>query len=233
MAAKKRPELPLTENHLRYQEAIRLHEVTLCSGPAGTGKTSLACVVAAEMLRRGDIDRIVMTRPMVTTGKGLGFLPGNVEEKMGPYLSPLVDCLREAFGDKEYERLFTTEVIQVCPLETMRGATFHRAFVHLTESQNASFEQLKMFVTRAGHGGKLVIDGDMEQSDLEGDSLPLLEVWQRLNAPPRHAGFAFIRLTEEDVLRPDIVRFAAKRLARSWVSGELDGVPSYNPQLVG
>lgn len=220
VSSKKRPELPLTENHLRYQEAIRSHEVTFCSGPAGTGKTSLACQVAAQLIQQGRVDRVVLTRPMVTTGKGLGFLPGNIEEKIGPFLSPLVDCLREAFGDKEYEALRAGGVIEVCPLETMRGSTFHRAFVILDESSNATFEQLKMFVTRCGHGGKLVVNGDVEQSDLEGEWPPLLDVWRRLNAEPRHDGFAFVRLTEEDVLRPDIVRFAAKRLARSWEGKE-------------
>jgi phosphate starvation-inducible PhoH-like protein len=210
--ARRRPEKPLTDRHTSYLEAIESHPVVLCVGPAGTGKTSLACGVAVRMLKSGVVDHIVLTRPLVECDEEMGFLPGGIDEKTEPFMAPMVEALKEHLAPREFEEMKAAGTIVVCPLAVMRGKTFHRSFVILDESQNATYGQLKMAVTRLGHESRMVINGDVEQVDLEGQS-PLVEVWRRLAAKPRHPAYAFVRFGEEEVLRPDLVRFAAKRLA--------------------
>lgn len=209
-----RPTKPLTAKHRKYQKAIEEHDIVLCAGPAGTGKTSLACEVAVKLLKAGTVSKIVLTRPLVQCDEELGILPGELREKLSPYLAPLVESLKELLGAREFSLLESQGVIEVCPLATMRGKTFHGAFVIVDEAQNCTFGQLKMALSRLGHNSKLVVNGDIEQADLGMES-PLIEVWRRLKAPPRHPGYAFCVLGEDEVLRPDIVRFTTKRLCGS------------------
>lgn len=208
----RRPERPLTARHLAYQREIEARDVVLCVGPAGTGKTTLACGVAVRLLQAGAVSKIVLSRPLVQCDEELGILPGELKDKMAPYLAPLVEGIKEIVGPQEYARMEAAGLVEAVPLAAMRGRTFHRAFVVVDEAQNATFGQLKMALSRLGHGSKMVVNGDVEQVDL-GCPPPLVEVWGRLAAPPRHPGYGFVAMTEEEVLRPDIVRFTTKRLA--------------------
>jgi phosphate starvation-inducible PhoH-like protein len=208
-----RPEKPLTDRHKRYLRAVERRQVVLALGPAGTGKTSLACGVAVKLLRAGRVEKVVLSRPLVQCDEDLGILKGTLKEKTDPYVAPLAEALKEHLGAHEFAKLEASGVIEVIPLAVMRGRTFHNAVVILDEAQNATFGQLQMAITRCGHNCKLVINGDVEQVDL-GIPSPLLEVWRLLAAPPRHKGYAFVRLTDKEVLRPDIVRFATRRLSR-------------------
>lgn len=140
--------------------------VTLCSGPAGSGKTSVAVGLACEYLLSGQVKKIVITRPVVESGRGLGHLPGTMLEKINPYLIPILEEMAMYLTKKEIQEYMDDEIIELCPLEYMRGRNFHNSFVILDEAQNATFEQLKMFVTRIGRESKAVINGDLKQSDL-------------------------------------------------------------------
>lgn len=211
--ARQRPEKPLTERHKKYLQAVEQKSVVLAMGPAGTGKTSLACGVAARLLTEGKISQIVLARPLVQCDEELGILKGTLKDKTDPYVAPLAVALKEKLGVAEFNKLEASGVIEVVPLAVMRGRTFHNAFVLVDEAQNATYGQLVMAITRCGHNCKLVINGDVDQVDIGCES-PLLEVWRRLAAPPRHPEYAFVRLTEKEVLRPDLVRFATRRLSQ-------------------
>lgn len=163
--AKKRIE-PRGENQRSYLERIRQHDVNFGVGPAGTGKTWLAVACAVEALERDEVERILLVRPAVEAGEKLGFLPGDLTEKIDPYLRPLYDALHEMLGYEEVARLQEKGTIEVAPLAYMRGRTLNRSFIILDESQNTTVEQMKMFLTRIGFGSKAVITGDMTQIDL-------------------------------------------------------------------
>lgn len=149
-----------------YVRAIKRHDLVFGIGPAGTGKTYLAVVLATQALRNGHVKRIILTRPAVEAGESLGFLPGDLKEKVDPYLRPLYDALHDVLGAAQTERLIEREVIEIAPLAYMRGRTLDDAFVILDEAQNTTKAQMKMFLTRLGFGSKMVVTGDKTQVDL-------------------------------------------------------------------
>ncbi|WP_462332437.1 PhoH family protein [Schwartzia sp. (in: firmicutes)] len=166
VTAKGRVVRPKTVGQQKYLDAIRHHAVTFGVGPAGTGKTYLAVVMAVAALRNKQVSRIILTRPAVEAGERLGFLPGDMQEKVDPYLRPLYDSLEDIFGVETYQRLVAKGTIEIAPLAYMRGRTLEDAFIILDEAQNTTAKQMKMFLTRLGIGSKMVVTGDMSQIDL-------------------------------------------------------------------
>jgi phosphate starvation-inducible PhoH-like protein len=166
MSTSKRPITPRTPNQKRYVDAIRKADIVFGVGPAGTGKTYLAVAMAVAALQRGDVRRILLTRPAVEAGEKLGFLPGDLAEKVNPYLRPLYDALHDMFDTAKCERLIEQGSIEIAPLAFMRGRTLNRCFVILDEAQNTTRQQMKMFLTRLGPSSKAVVTGDMTQIDL-------------------------------------------------------------------
>jgi phosphate starvation-inducible PhoH-like protein len=153
-------------NQQIYIDSIRQNHVTICSGPAGSGKTAIAVGLACEMLQSKKIERIIITRPTIDTGKDLGSLPGTFTEKIHPYLVPILDEMGSYYTDQVLEMMIKKNIINICPLQYMRGRNFHNSVMILDESQNATFMQLKMFITRMGFDSKIIMNGDVEQSDL-------------------------------------------------------------------
>ena len=166
VTAKGKPVKAKTAGQSRYVEAIRKNTVTLGVGPAGTGKTFLAVAMAVKALKEKQISRIILTRPAIEAGERLGFLPGDLLSKIDPYLRPLYDALGEMLGPETHQKLVEKGVIEVAPLAYMRGRTLDDAFIILDEAQNATPEQIKMFLTRMGFGSKVVVTGDLTQTDL-------------------------------------------------------------------
>lgn len=150
-----------------YIQSLRDQPLTICSGPAGSGKTFLVTSVAVEKLINNEVDRVVITRPVVEAGEHLGFLPGTLEEKLDPYLLPLIDAIEDHVGPMMTKKLLESGKIEIAPLAFMRGRTFNRCFVILDEAQNSTVEQMKMFVTRMGYESIFAINGDVSQSDLQ------------------------------------------------------------------
>ncbi|MDD3123755.1 MAG: PhoH family protein [Candidatus Izemoplasmatales bacterium] len=161
-----KPVYPKTLNQNKYLEAIEKNTLTFGIGPAGTGKTYLAVLVAIKKLKESLIKKIVLTRPAVEAGENLGFLPGDLKEKVDPYLRPLYDAMYEILGVKQTEDLIEKGVIEIAPLAYMRGRTLENAFVILDEAQNTTINQMKLFLTRLGFGSKMIVTGDITQSDL-------------------------------------------------------------------
>jgi len=195
---------PRTHGQVRYMEALRRHEVVFAIGPAGSGKTYLAVVVAAQALLRGEVDRIFLVRPAVEAGEQLGFLPGDLQEKVDPYLRPLYDALTDCLGQSRLARMLANGTIEVAPLAYMRGRTLHRAFVILDEGQNTTLTQMKMFLTRIGPGTRAVVTGDITQIDLQNPSASGLVRVEPILSDVE--GIAFVRLDESDVVRHPLVR---------------------------
>lgn len=195
---------PRTHGQVRYLEALRTHDVVFAIGPAGSGKTYLAVVVAAQALLRGDVDRIFLVRPAVEAGEQLGFLPGDLQEKVDPYLRPLYDALTDCLGQSKLARMLANGTIEVAPLAYMRGRTLHRAFVILDEGQNTTLTQMKMFLTRIGQGTRAVVTGDITQIDLQNPSASGLVRVEPILAGVD--GISFVRLDESDVVRHPLVR---------------------------
>lgn len=156
-----------SDNQIKYIESIRRNSVTICTGPAGTGKTTIAVGVACELLLAGEIKKIVITRPTVDVGGKIGFLPGGFTEKIDPYLVPIFDEMEQHVGHEKLTELKENGALTICPLQYMRGRNLHNSFMILDEAQNATFKQIIMFMTRIGRGSKMVLNGDMRQSDLD------------------------------------------------------------------
>ena len=191
-----------------YVKAIREHELTFAVGPAGTGKTYLAMALAVAALRNKEVERIVLTRPAVEAGEKLGFLPGDLSQKVDPYLRPLFDALYEMMGAESYQRLQERGALEVAPLAYMRGRTLSDSFIILDEAQNTTPEQMKMFLTRFGAGSRVVVTGDATQTDLPyGKQSGLLQALEVLKDIPE---IAIIRLSQSDVVRHDLVQTVVK-----------------------
>ena len=195
---------PKTKGQREYVEAIRDYDIVFSIGPAGTGKTYLAMAMAVEALRNDKVRRIILTRPAIEAGESLGFLPGDMEEKISPYLRPLYDALYDMVDTERIEKYLETGVIEVAPLAYMRGRTLNDAFIVLDEAQNCTAEQMKMFLTRLGFDSKAVITGDITQSDLPGGKpIGLLQAQELLKTIE---GIRFIYFSGEDVVRHELVQ---------------------------
>ena len=201
---KKAPVNPKTVGQKKYVEAIRTHDITFGVGPAGTGKTYLAVAMALSALRDGKVSRIILTRPAVEAGEALGFLPGDLYEKITPYLRPLHDALHDMLPAEEIERHMERGVIEIAPLAYMRGRTLSNAFIILDEAQNSTMEQMFMFLTRLGTSSKAVITGDETQIDLpQHKSSGLVEAHHAL----RHIeGIAIMEFSKRDIVRHPLVQ---------------------------
>jgi phosphate starvation-inducible PhoH-like protein len=204
ISAMKRRISPKSLNQKRYIEAIRTHDIVFGIGPAGTGKTYLAMAMAVAALMKEEFIRIVLARPAVEAGEKLGFLPGDLAEKVNPYLRPLYDALHDMMDFEKASRLVQRGIIEVAPLAFMRGRTLNDSFVILDEAQNTTSEQMMMFLTRLGFGSKAVITGDVTQIDLPpGATSGLVEARELLS---EEEGIAFIHFTERDVVRHPLVQ---------------------------
>lgn len=193
-----------TVGQSRYVRAIERRDLVFGIGPAGTGKTYLAVVLAARALKEGQVKRIILTRPAVEAGENLGFLPGDLKEKVDPYLRPLYDALFDVYGVEQTNRLLERGTIEVAPLAYMRGRTLEDAFVILDEAQNTTKEQMKMFLTRLGFGSKMIITGDLTQVDLpKGKTSGLQEAFQLLEGVD---GIHFEHFSSSDVVRHPLVK---------------------------
>jgi phosphate starvation-inducible PhoH-like protein len=203
MGRRKRAIFPRSPNQRRYVDAIRGHDIVFGVGPAGTGKTYLAMAMAVAALVRQEVERIVLCRPAVEAGENLGYLPGDMVEKVDPYLRPLYDALDDMVEPKQSERLMERGVIEVAPLAFMRGRTLSNAYVILDEAQNTTREQMKMLLTRIGTGSRAIITGDVSQIDLpRGRASGLVHARQVLSGIDK---IAFVHFTHEDVVRHSLV----------------------------
>ena len=197
------PIIPKTLGQKQYVDSIRRNTITFGIGPAGTGKTYLAVALAAFYLKNREVDRIILTRPAVEAGEKLGYLPGDLQEKVDPYLRPLYDALHDMFGVERVQKMLLQGTIEVAPLAYMRGRTLERSFVILDEGQNTTPEQMKMFLTRLGYQSKMVVNGDPTQIDLPPKiTSGLIEAEQVLQ---RIKGILSIYFTDQDVVRHDLV----------------------------
>ena len=213
ITAKGRPVRPKTLGQKDYLKAIQTHPITFGVGPAGTGKTYLAVAMAVKAFKSKDVERIILTRPAVEAGEKLGFLPGDAQIKVDPYLRPLYDGLYDMLGPETFQRLLEKQTIEVAPLAYMRGRTLDNAFIILDEAQNTSPEQMKMFLTRMGSGSKVVVTGDVTQIDLPDKSrsglVDALAVLKNID------GIAQIRFSEKDVVRHRLVQEIVKAYDRA------------------
>ncbi len=195
---------PRTSGQAQYVEAIRTHDLVFCSGPAGTGKTYLAVATAVEALKQKQIGKIVLARPAVEAGESLGFLPGDLQSKINPYLRPLLDALREMMDYEQVKRYMADDIIEVVPLAYMRGRTLNNAFIIMDEAQNTTIPQMKMFLTRMGMSSKVVVSGDTSQVDLPSHTKSgLTDAISRLQGID---GFANVVLTRDDIVRHRLVQ---------------------------
>lgn len=203
-SARKPPIVARSSGQRAYVDAIQKHDVVLGIGPAGTGKTYLAVAMAVAALKKEQVSRIILTRPAVEAGEALGFLPGDLQEKITPYLRPLYDALHDMLDPEEIERLVSRQTIEVAPLAYMRGRTLGNAFVILDEAQNTTTEQMFMLLTRIGFNSKCVVTGDVTQVDLAPNKRSgLVEALQALKNTP---GIAMVYFNDRDVVRHELVR---------------------------
>ena len=192
-----------TYGQKKYIETIKKKDITFGIGPAGTGKTFLAVVMAIAALKRGEVKKIVLTRPAVEAGESLGFLPGDLKEKVDPYLRPVYDALYAIFGMEHTNRLMERGIIEIAPLAYMRGRTLDEAFVILDEAQNTTIAQMKMFLTRLGFNSKMIVNGDVSQIDLpRGTKSGLIDAQQKLGNIKR---IGFVTFESNDVVRHPVV----------------------------
>jgi len=218
-SAGKRQVAPKSVNQRRYLEAIDQHDIVFGIGPAGTGKTYLAMAQAVAFLLQKKVSRIILARPAVEAGEKLGFLPGDLQEKVNPYLRPLYDALYDMLETDRVERLLERGTVEIAPLAFMRGRTLNDAFVILDEAQNTTSEQMKMFLTRLGFGSKAVITGDITQIDLPtGRMSGLIEA---LNVVRQIEGIAFIHFDERDVVRHKLVQRIVQAYAQFTAGGSV------------
>jgi phosphate starvation-inducible PhoH-like protein len=220
ISAKKPAIVPKTLQQKNYVESIKTHDLIFGVGPAGTGKTFLAMAMAVAALKNEEVTRIVLTRPAVEAGEALGFLPGDLQEKIFPYLRPLYDALNDMLENEEIQRYMDKGIIEIAPLAYMRGRTLSRSFVILDEAQNTTTEQMFMFLTRLGQDSKCVVTGDPSQVDLpHSRKSGLTEAVQALNGTE---GIAFTRFDEVDVIRHELVQ----RIIRAYKSHRGEKVTS-------
>ena len=212
ITAKGKPIKAKTLGQKKYVEAIQKNTVTLGIGPAGTGKTYLAVAAAVAAFRAKEINRIILTRPAVEAGERLGFLPGDLQSKVDPYLRPLYDALFDMLGAETYQKYLERGNIEVAPLAYMRGRTLDDSFIILDEAQNTSREQMKMFLTRMGFGSKMVITGDITQIDLPGDKPSGLKDAMKILKGVE--GVSICQLTQQDVVRHVMVQRIIEAYAR-------------------
>ena len=214
VTAKGKPIKPKTLGQKRYVDAIKKNTITLGIGPAGTGKTYLAVAAAVAAFRDKQVNRIILTRPAVEAGERLGFLPGDLQSKVDPYLRPLYDALFDMLGAETYNKYLERGCIEVAPLAYMRGRTLDDSFIILDEAQNTSREQMKMFLTRLGFGSKIVITGDITQIDLPRDTVSGLK--EAMRVLDGVEDIAICKLGESDVVRHVIVQ----RIIRAYEEDE-------------
>lgn len=193
---------PRSEGQKEFMEAIQSYNLTLALGPAGTGKTYLAICAAVEALLKGEVERIILSRPAMEAGESIGYLPGDLEEKMAPYLRPLFDALGDRMGGKKVRQLIQEGTIEIAPVGFMRGRTLNNAFVVIDEAQNCTYAQIKMLLSRLGWHSTMVVTGDPEQSDLLEGMSGLADIAGRLEALDNAA---VIRLSQEDIVRHPLV----------------------------
>ncbi len=195
---------PKTDGQRSYVHQVQENTITFSIGPAGTGKTYLAMAAAVAALKRKEVNRLILTRPAVEAGEHLGFLPGDLQDKVDPYLRPLYDALYDILGQETYQKFREKGIVEIAPLAYMRGRTLDDSFIILDEAQNTTPEQMKMFLTRLGFGSKAVVTGDITQIDLpRGKSSGLVRVTKILN---KVEGIAFSYLTGRDVVRHPLVQ---------------------------
>ncbi|MGI6558738.1 MAG: PhoH family protein [Limnochordia bacterium] len=219
VSARGKPISPKTMGQKRYIEAMRRNGIVFCIGPAGTGKTYLAMAMAVAGLKRKEYGRLILTRPAVEAGEKLGFLPGDLQDKVDPYLRPLYDALYDILGVEGYQKLVERRAIEVAPLAYMRGRTLDDSFIILDEAQNTTSEQMKMFLTRLGFGSKAVITGDITQIDLPpGKESGLIEAQRVLGGID---GLEFVHLGDRDVVRHPLVQRIVKAYERYHILEEM------------
>ncbi len=200
---------PKTIGQRYLYQCMATNDIVFASGVAGTGKTYLAVAYAASLLKKGEINKLILTRPAVEAGESLGFLPGDLKEKVDPYLRPLYDALYDMLGNEQVEKLLVKEIIEIAPLAYMRGRTLNNAFIILDEAQNTTKAQMKMFLTRMGFHSKIVITGDITQIDLIQKNVSgLVDAKKLLNGIE---GIAFVELTSLDVVRNPLVQKIIER----------------------
>lgn len=207
---------PLTKGQLKYIETMLAKDITFCIGPAGTGKTYLAVAIAVSMLKKKQIRRIILARPAVEAGEKLGFLPGDIQAKVNPYLRPLFDALGDMMEFVQMKKMIELDIIEIIPLAFMRGRTFNDSLIICDEAQNTSPTQMLMVLTRLGHGSKMIITGDITQIDLEKDQKSgMVEAIKRLQ---RIKGIGTVVLSRKDIVRhrlvQNIVRAYGKEVKR-------------------
>ena len=193
---------PQNENQAAFLEAMAKSSMVVAVGPAGTGKTYLAICAAVDALESGRVDRIILSRPAIEAGETLGFLPGDLQEKMAPYLRPLYDALNDRMGVKKLKQHIADGVIEIAPIGFMRGRTLNNAFVVIDEAQNCTYSQIKMLLTRLGWHSTMVLTGDPDQSDLLEGMSGLRDIAGRLE---KVTGVSVLRLTEHDIVRHPLV----------------------------
>jgi phosphate starvation-inducible PhoH-like protein len=201
---------PKTKGQAEYLRVMGANIITLCSGPAGTGKTALATWVAARMLEEGQVDRIILTRPAVECGDTVGFLPGGLQEKVAPYLVPLLDALYEYYGPNQTNEYVRGGQIELGALGYMRGRTFKRCFVVLDEAQNAEMSQLHMLMTRIGPETKMVLAGDVSQSDFRKSHVPFADVVHRFQDVDK---IGVMELGDADIVRHPLIELINQKFA--------------------
>jgi phosphate starvation-inducible PhoH-like protein len=204
---------PKGEGQQRYVEAMLNHDLTLCLGPAGTGKTYLAVAVSVALLKQHKIKRIVLARPAVEAGEKLGYLPGDLQAKVNPYLRPLWDAMHDMVPYEQVKRFLQNDVLEVIPLAFMRGRTLNHAAIILDEAQNCTVSQMLMFLTRLGQGSKMIVTGDDSQSDLPGgEPVGFADAVKRLEGVP---GVATVRLDKADIVRHPLVQRVVEAYSRN------------------